>query len=106
MFNADLKILFISPRNSNEAVRHLMAAVGSTLLLTDEDTTGLKQHDVPFSIVRLPDSTLTPEDKRAVFEELALPLGSVEDHESLQKEMDSVCIYVHTSGSTGKLLSF
>ena len=101
----DLQILLISPRNSNEAVRHLMAAVGSTLMLTDEGAATYEQHDVPFSIVRLPNSTMSPAERKKSCDKLILPLRSVGSQDLVKKEMDLACLYVHTSGSTGELLS-
>lgn len=94
-------VLFISPRNSKEAVWHLMSAVSSVSLFTDDVAALTGYPDAPFACYPVPGTTTSFGKSTVGCHRLTLPISNDGDYNRLQQEMSYPCMYIHTSGSTG-----
>ncbi|KAI0341272.1 acetyl-CoA synthetase-like protein [Trametopsis cervina] len=100
--------LLISPQNSSEAVLHLLNTTGAQCLLLDTALTlryqGLPTDSFQLSVLPAFDLTnLDVESSEATQSLLAhaASIKSSDNADALRAEARGVCMYMHTSGSTG-----
>ena len=96
----------LSPRNSYEAVKHLMESNDSKHLITDEATQFLLADlsEASFSnyVIRYESSPRASEAEKtseAICWDTLLP--TITDDDDLRSEAENICLLMHTSGSTG-----
>ena len=101
-----IQILPLSPRNSYEAIKHLMESNKSKHLITDEATQSfladLSEASFSNYVIRYessPRASETEEISEAICWDALLP--TVTDDDDLRSEAENICLLMHTSGSTG-----
>ncbi|KAI0687615.1 hypothetical protein BC835DRAFT_1419809 [Cytidiella melzeri] len=100
--------ILISPQNSSEAVLHLLKSTHATCLLLDEALEP-RYRDLPtrfskFSILPTFDLAQVQEENPTQIEALLRRVESIkrgEHADALRKEARNICMYMHTSGTTG-----
>ena len=93
-------VFFISPRNSSEAVSHLLVSLGATHLVVGLDESvrnnaAAALHDLREKNLKIPDTS-----SMLTFEEVYLPTlkANFELLPSIKFNIRGSCIFLHTSG--------